>query len=209
MEPRQVKSAADARAIVERANLPHVKVGVFDIDGIMRGKYMSREKFLSALESGFGFCDVVLGWDCQDQLYDNVKFTGWHTGYPGRAGAHAARLLPAAAVRGRGLFFLGEFAAPAETVCPRATAAPGARARPRAGFRGVRRLRVRVLRLQGDAGIGAREELPGSHADGAGLVRLLGDPQQRGQRFLPRDARHLARRWTSASRACTRRPAPA
>ncbi len=24
----------------------------------------------------------MLGWDCQDQLYDNVKFTGWHTGYP-------------------------------------------------------------------------------------------------------------------------------
>ena len=64
------------------ARLPHVKVGAFDIDGILRGKYVSREKFLSALEGGFGFCDVVLGWDCQDQLYDNVKFTGWHTGYP-------------------------------------------------------------------------------------------------------------------------------
>ena len=84
MEPRQVRSAADARAIVEARGLPHVKVGAFDIDGIMRGKYMSREKFLSALEGGFGFCDVVLGWDCQDQLYDNVKFTGWHTGYPTR-----------------------------------------------------------------------------------------------------------------------------
>ena len=82
MEPRQVRSAADARAIVEARGLPHVKVGAFDIDGIMRGKYMSREKFLSALEGGFGFCDVVLGWDCQDQLYDNVKYTGWHTGYP-------------------------------------------------------------------------------------------------------------------------------
>ena len=101
MEPRQVRSAADARAIVEARGLPHVKVGVFDIDGIMRGKYMSREKFLSALEGGFGFCDVVLGWDCQDQLYDNVKYTGWHTGYPDAP----VRILPdscrAAAVRGR------------------------------------------------------------------------------------------------------------
>ena len=34
MEPRQVKSAADARAIVETRDLPHVKVGAFDIDGI-------------------------------------------------------------------------------------------------------------------------------------------------------------------------------
>jgi glutamine synthetase len=82
LEPRQVKTIADAKAIVEQRNLSHVKVGVFDIDGIMRGKYMSRSKFVSALENGYGFCDVVLGWDCQDQLYDNVKFTGWHTGYP-------------------------------------------------------------------------------------------------------------------------------
>ena len=120
MEPRQVKSAADARAIVEARDLPHVKVGAFDIDGIMRGKYMSREKFLSALEGGFGFCDVVLGWDCQDQLYDNVKFTGWHTGYPDapvRVLPDSCRPLP---FEDGGLFFLGEFAPPAETVCPRA-----------------------------------------------------------------------------------------
>jgi glutamine synthetase len=120
MEPRQVKSAADARAIVEARGLPHVKVGAFDIDGIMRGKYMSREKFLSALEGGFGFCDVVLGWDCQDQLYDNVKFTGWHTGYPDapvRVLPDSCRPLP---FEDGGLFFLGEFAPPAEAVCPRA-----------------------------------------------------------------------------------------
>ena len=59
----KVKTAADARAIVAERELTHVKVGAFDIDGILRGKYMSRAKFESALESGFGFCDVVLGWD--------------------------------------------------------------------------------------------------------------------------------------------------
>ncbi len=48
----------------------------------MRGKYMGRDKFFSALDKGFGFCDVVLGWDSNDQLYDNVKYTGWHTAYP-------------------------------------------------------------------------------------------------------------------------------
>ena len=46
LEPRQVKTAADAKAIVEQRNLSHVKVGVFDIDGILRGKYMSRAKFV-------------------------------------------------------------------------------------------------------------------------------------------------------------------
>ena len=48
----------------------------------MRGKYMSREKFFSSLEKGCAFCDVVLGWDLKDQLYDNVSYTGGHTGYP-------------------------------------------------------------------------------------------------------------------------------
>ena len=85
----------------------------------MRGKYMSRRKFLSALEKGFGFCDVVLGWDCQDQLYDNVSYTGWHTGYPDalvRILPESVRELP---FEDDTLFFLGEFAEAAEAVCPR------------------------------------------------------------------------------------------
>lgn len=75
-----------------------VKVGGFDIDGLLRGKYVSLEKFWSAVESGFGFCDVIFGWDVGDVLYDNAKVTGWHSGYPD---AHAKvdletfRVLPA------------------------------------------------------------------------------------------------------------------
>jgi glutamine synthetase len=120
IEPRQVKNAADAQTIVEQRGLSHVKVGVFDIDGIMRGKYMSRAKFISALETGFGFCDVVLGWDCQDQLYDNVKFTGWHTGYPDapvRILPESCRPLP---FEDNNLLFLSEFTGQAEQICPRA-----------------------------------------------------------------------------------------
>ncbi len=82
MEARQVKTADDAKKIVQERDIDYIKVGVFDVDGVMRGKYMSREKFFSALDKGFGFCDVVLGWDSNDELYDNVKVTGWHSGYP-------------------------------------------------------------------------------------------------------------------------------
>lgn len=57
------------------------KVAVVDIDGVLRGKYLDRGKFSSALRKGFGFCDVVLGWDSADQLYDNAQLSGWHTGY--------------------------------------------------------------------------------------------------------------------------------
>ncbi|HEY4223548.1 MAG TPA: glutamine synthetase family protein [Myxococcota bacterium] len=58
------------------------KIGGFDIDGVLRGKYVSLDKLASALEKGFGFCDVIFGWDVADTLYDNSKLTGWHTGYP-------------------------------------------------------------------------------------------------------------------------------
>lgn len=120
MQAVDVKTGADARAIVEARGLSHVKVGVFDIDGVMRGKYMSREKFFSALEKGFGFCDVVLGWDSNDQLYDNVAFTGWQTAYPDaqvRVLPNTCRDVP---FEGDMLLFLGEFTAGAEAVCPRA-----------------------------------------------------------------------------------------
>ena len=36
-----------------------VKVAVTDIDGILRGKYLHKEKFLSAAKSGFGFCNAL------------------------------------------------------------------------------------------------------------------------------------------------------
>ncbi len=119
MDPRKVRSVEDARRIVESRKLDHVKVGIFDVDGVLRGKYLSKDKFLSALKGGFGFCDVVFGWDSNDQLYDNVKFTGWHTGYPD-APAHivpeSCRALP---YEDDGLFFLCEFTGEAEAVCPR------------------------------------------------------------------------------------------
>src|SRR5689334_11266777 len=120
MEPRKVRTVADAKALVAERGLTQVKCGVFDIDGILRGKYMSRAKFESSLESGFGFCDVVLGWDSQDQLYDNARYTGWHTGYPDanvRILPESCRVLPWEEPM---LFFLGEFSGNAEKVCPRA-----------------------------------------------------------------------------------------
>jgi len=120
MKPREVKTTQDSKQIVEERGLSHVKVGLFDNDGVMRGKYMSREKFFSSLDKGFAFCDVVLGWDAKDQLYDNVTYTGWHTGYPDapvRILPHSCREVP---FEEEMLLFLAEFSEHAETVCPRA-----------------------------------------------------------------------------------------
>jgi glutamine synthetase len=59
-----------------------IKLAITDIDGILRGKVVSLEKFKGIAEKGFGFCDVIFGWDAGDMAYDNAQFTGWHTGYP-------------------------------------------------------------------------------------------------------------------------------
>ena len=59
-----------------------VKLAIADIDGVLRGKYISKQKFMSVIEGELGFCDVVFGWDMADVCYDNGTFTGWHSGYP-------------------------------------------------------------------------------------------------------------------------------
>ncbi len=67
---------------IKKSDTVRVKVAVADIDGVLRGKYIHKDKFISAIDGGFGFCNVVLGWDSNDVTYDNAKFTGWHTGFP-------------------------------------------------------------------------------------------------------------------------------
>jgi glutamine synthetase len=59
-----------------------IKFAITDIDGILRGKFIHKEKFFQVLDSGIGFCDVIFGWDANDAAYDNGTVTGWHSGYP-------------------------------------------------------------------------------------------------------------------------------
>ena len=98
---------------IQKSGAPKVKVAVSDIDGVLRGKYLHRDKFLGAAEpypgGGFGFCDVVLGWDMMDNTYDNTTATGWQHGFPdalARLDLNTARHVP----WDNGVpFFLGEF----------------------------------------------------------------------------------------------------
>ncbi len=59
-----------------------VKLGLTDIDGVIRGKYVNVDKFAGLMEKLGGFCDCVFGWDVDDQLYEASRYTGWHTGFP-------------------------------------------------------------------------------------------------------------------------------
>ncbi|MET6998025.1 glutamine synthetase family protein [Chitinophaga defluvii] len=99
-----------------------VKVAVTDLDGVLRGKYIAVDKFLSITEGKMGFCDVVFGWDMNDAAYDNVKFTGWHSGYPDAGVKLDLRTFRKIPWENDVPFFLGEFVDPQEApaaVCPR------------------------------------------------------------------------------------------
>lgn len=108
---------------IEASECNKVKVAIADIDGVLRGKYMSKEKFLSAAKSGFGFCNVVFGWDIQDECYDaKTGFTGWHTAYPDSIAQIDLRTIRYVPWENNVPFFLADFVdskGDPLSVCPR------------------------------------------------------------------------------------------
>lgn len=116
---KNVTTIDELVAALDEQGIRHHKIGVFDVDGVLRGKYVDREKFISSLRGGFGFCDVVMGWDSADQLYDNTTLSGWHTGYrdaPATLDPSTARLLP---FEPDTVLVIGNFAGDYEAACPR------------------------------------------------------------------------------------------
>lgn len=59
-----------------------VKLAGVDVDGQLRGKLVSKKKFLSIAEAGFGFCSVIFGWDMHDLTYvRELKISNAENGY--------------------------------------------------------------------------------------------------------------------------------
>jgi glutamine synthetase len=59
-----------------------VKLAGVDVDGQLRGKLISKKKFLSIATEGFGFCSIVFGWDMHDQTYfKELKISNAENGY--------------------------------------------------------------------------------------------------------------------------------
>jgi len=122
--PSKAKHLHPAVDAVRKSGSGKVKVACSDIDGVLRGKYLHLDKFMGAVEGGFGFCDVVFGWDSSDHCYDNTSVTGWQHGFPdalARLDLDTHRNVP---WDGGVPFFLGEFINPDGSpypVCPRQT----------------------------------------------------------------------------------------
>ncbi|MCA9710182.1 MAG: glutamine synthetase, partial [Myxococcales bacterium] len=117
--PAAPKDVAELVALLDERGIRRHKIGVFDTDGVFRGKYISLDKFRGAVEKGFGFCDVVLGWDSDDKLYDNATVSGWHTGYrdaPVQLDLATTRVLP---LEPDTIVIVGGFAGDYAAVCPR------------------------------------------------------------------------------------------
>ncbi|RMZ83645.1 hypothetical protein DV738_g867, partial [Chaetothyriales sp. CBS 135597] len=72
-----------------------VKLAGLDVDGmcpcfavcarasrLLRGKLVSKKKFLSVVKDGFGFCSVIFGWDMHDLTYfRELKISNKDNGY--------------------------------------------------------------------------------------------------------------------------------
>jgi glutamine synthetase len=107
--------------VLRESPADYVKVAITDVDGVLRGKYLDKSKFLASVDGGFGFCDVVFGWDSADECYDNATYTGWQSGYPDgqvRIDLGTHRRIPWEDDRD---FFLGDYvgSSPDAVVCPR------------------------------------------------------------------------------------------
>ncbi|MEX2605016.1 MAG: glutamine synthetase family protein [Gracilimonas sp.] len=77
-----MKNPDDILKSIQKSGAAKVLIAITDIDGILRNKLISKEKFLKTAGSKLGFCNVVFGWDMNDAVYDNSEVTGWHTGFP-------------------------------------------------------------------------------------------------------------------------------
>ena len=65
-----------------RQNDTKIKLAGIDVDGQLRGKLISKKKFLGIAKEGFGFCSVIFGWDMHDQTYfRELKISNAENGY--------------------------------------------------------------------------------------------------------------------------------
>lgn len=109
------------KSYIREHQIENIKLAVVDVDGVLRGKYVNSNKFLSALDKGFGFCSVIFGWDSNDVLYKNDSFTGWADGFTdanATIDTSSMRMLPTEDFKS--VIFLVDFSeSNAASVCPR------------------------------------------------------------------------------------------
>jgi len=68
--------------LIDKNRVRTVKIGGADLDGVYRGKRVAAEHFLAAAQGeGFPQCDVIFGWDIQDEVIGSLPFSNWEIGF--------------------------------------------------------------------------------------------------------------------------------
>jgi glutamine synthetase len=94
-------------------------VGVVDLDGALRVKLLAKRKLRSLGAGELRFCEVVLGFDSNDDVYEDAAAIGWHTGFADRTvRAGEGSLWRSPGDPGTPLV-LAEYAPPMDVICPR------------------------------------------------------------------------------------------
>lgn len=71
------------RDFVEKNSIHTFKIGAVDLDGTWRGKRIAGDYFVESVhEQGTNICNILFGWDIQDEPLPDLAYTGTHTGYP-------------------------------------------------------------------------------------------------------------------------------
>ncbi|MBT5675440.1 MAG: glutamine synthetase [Rhodospirillaceae bacterium] len=121
MTPSEVQSAEDMRRIVEERGAKNVTIAMSDMHGLLRGKYISRDKLNSVLENGWGMPPLILALDFDDIIMEATEDLDGSDGYAdvmARALPETCREIPWESPE-RNLLMLAEFAGDMEALCPR------------------------------------------------------------------------------------------
>ena len=135
-------STLDIERLLNDEPTTMIRIGVTDMDGVIRGKCLSAERFLQALDGGLSICDCLLGWDIADRLYDTEHSNaqvGWQFGYP-----DAPLKIVEDGVRAlsrpnedASIFAICEFADAYEPLCPRSLLRRVVATQESSGFRAL------------------------------------------------------------------------
>src|SRR5262249_52226611 len=83
MEPGEAPAGPKWKEFAEKNRIHTFKIGAVDLDGLWRGKRVSSDYFIDGVHrDGTFICNILFGWDLQDEPIPDLAYTGWHTGYP-------------------------------------------------------------------------------------------------------------------------------
>jgi glutamine synthetase len=67
---------------MDERSIDVVRVGGADMDGVFRGKRLTRDQFLrSCAGDGIAQCDVVFGWDIAEEVIGDLPYSSWAGGF--------------------------------------------------------------------------------------------------------------------------------